>query len=173
MRGYVKSKPDLHSERDFENILKSAARTEHEIPIVLAMCLGMRRNEILGLRWKDINFKDETITINKIFVHGCTGFMFNDPKSKDSVRTLKMPKHIIKILNKQLKEQNKHKSLFQNEYRDFDLVFCKPNGEPVHPSSYINAFNLFLKDNSLINVCFHDIRHYCLKSSAILATLEQ
>lgn len=151
---------NLYSEKDFEALLKAASGTVHEIPIILAGGLGLRRGEVFGLRWKDVNFRSNTITVEQQLIPNSSGLTFKDPKSEDSIRTLDTPKYVIDLLKKHLKEQEKNKRFFQGEYTDYNLVCCKPNGEPIHPSYYSRIFGELLADNNLPHIRFHDLRHF-------------
>lgn len=151
---------NLYNEEDFKKLMQAASGTVHEIPIVLAGGLGMRRGEIFGLRWKDVNFRKHLITIEQQLIPNSTGLTFQEPKTEGSSRTLDTPNHIIDLLKKHLKEQEKCKRFFQDEYSDHNLVCCKPNGEPVNPSSYSREFSKLLKNNNLPHIRFHDLRHF-------------
>jgi integrase len=146
--------------QDFENLMDAAVGTIHEIPILLAGGLGMRRGEIFGLRWKDVNFRKNLITIEQQLIPNSAGLTFQEPKTEGSARTLDTPEYIMGLLKNHLKEQEKSKGFFQSEYADYNLVCCKPNGELINPAVYSRQFGQFLKKMNLPHIRFHDLRHF-------------
>jgi len=155
-----KYKPEIYDEEQFLELLKVAEGTKHEIPILLAGGLGMRRGEIFGLRWDDVSFKDQIITVEQQLVPTSKGLVFNSPKTESGARIIKVPEYIIGLLRKEQKEQMKNKMLFGPEYKDYNLVCCKPNGALIHPSGYSRDFKRLLEDNDLDHIRFHDLRHF-------------
>lgn len=155
-----KYRPAVYDEQEYESLVEAAAGTEHEIPIALAGGLGLRRGEILGLKWSDINFKKNIVTIQRQLIPTSEGLLLKEPKTEDSIRTLDTPQHVMDMLRRHLKNQEKNKLFFGSDYKDDNLVCCKPDGEPIHPSSYSRDFGKLLKMNDLRHIRFHDLRHF-------------
>ena len=111
-----------------------------ELPILLALWLGLRRSEIFALEWDDIDFKNHTISINKASVPSESGFITKNPKTTDSERTLKLPSYI----------ENKLKDIPQsqsNKLFDFSPNICTRQFPKICESLKINRYR------------FHDLRH--------------
>ncbi|MGB3926504.1 MAG: site-specific integrase [Caldicoprobacterales bacterium] len=155
-----KYKPNIYDEKEFLTLLKTAEGTEHHIPILLAGGLGMRRGEIFGLKWRNVDFKNCKISVTQQLIPTSKGLVYDNPKTYSGTRIIEVPKYIIDLLKKQKKRQKEYKIFYGPEYVENDLVCCKPNGEPVNPSTYSHRFANFLKENGLKHIRFHDLRHF-------------
>jgi len=133
-----------------------------EVPIHLAIMLGLRAGEILGLSWDKINFESNVITIDTALVRnkGFDEYIFKEPKSESSIRTLTVPIELMSLLKKhkksQLELQLRSYGVFTNKY---NLVFTQVNGNPMTSDSFSRLFRDFLKKHNLPLVRFHDLRH--------------
>lgn len=152
--------PQIYDDVQFNKLLNSVAGTNDEIPILLAGMLGLRRGEVLGLRWKDINFEEKTISIvqNVIFANG--QIQFKSPKTKKSQRTIAAPEGLLKVLENHYIRQGKHRLKYGPKYKNYDLVYCKENGEPFNPRSFSRHFKDLLEKYNLPRIRFHDLRHF-------------
>lgn len=140
----------------FLNIFKS---TDIYIAIVLAIGVGLRRGEVLGIRWNDIDFKNKTISINQTLLHGNKGYIFSTPKSEKSRRTIVISDSILYILNEVREKQCDDKRKLGKSYNDSGLIICKNDGSPINPSTFSHVFSKVLKDNYFSHIRFHDLRH--------------
>lgn len=97
---------------------------------------GLRRGELLGLRWQDIDFKNCSLSVRQAIAYTKNkGVFFKSPKTKKSRRTIDISSEVIAELKKHKKEQDKMKMKFRNEYQDKGLIFCQYNGLPMHPDT--------------------------------------
>jgi integrase len=131
--------------------------TKMEVPCKLA--IGLRRGEIFGLKWEDIDFNNSTITIKRTLARITGEIFFKDPKTQKSRRTLVLPQDLIDMLRKHRKKQLEYKILLGNEYQDNNLICCKDNGEPINPNTFSRAFKDFLERYDFPKIRFHDLRH--------------
>lgn len=115
----------------------------------LALTSGMRRNEMLGLNWSDIDFKSNTITIDKALKYTPSrGMHIKDPKTPNSFRNITIPQFIVDKLD----------VLHQQQPPGINIVFDN-GGLTIHPTE---ASRTFLKDCKKLNmnpIRFHDMRH--------------
>ena len=133
-------------------------------PIFLtALYTGMRRSEILGLEWRDIDFNKKTITIRRsvIEVKGKVTPQ-NSTKNNSSNRKIFMSDELANELRNLRKKRAKHIENHNN--RDYNssrtnLVFEWPDGRMIRPSYVSHHFKKLLKLNGLPDVRFHDLRH--------------
>lgn len=147
-----KSKCYIPSEKDVSELLEGAKQYYPELylPILLACCLGLRRSEICALKWNDVNFEQQTITIKSAKVlDKNTNWIVKNPKSFAGNRTLLVSDHVIKTLQ-ELKKQNKAK---QNDF----IISVKPN-------IITNNFCRLLKKMQMLHFRFHDLRQPKVKS---------
>ena len=116
---------------------------------LLELTTGMRRGEILGLQWKDLNFSTGELHIRRQVVKKGAQTLISKPKTKSSIRTLILPPDMLDILAE-------HKKNATCEW-----VFPSPvkEGEPRNPASLYGKFQKILKRAQCKKVRFHDLRH--------------
>ena len=116
---------------------------------LLELTTGMRRGEILGLQWKDVNFATGELHIRRQVVKKGAQTQITKPKTKSSIRTLILPPDMLDILAE-------HKKNATCEW-----VFPSPvkEGEPRNPDSLYGRFQKILKRAQCKKVRFHDLRH--------------
>ena len=139
--------------------------------VQLGLFTGMRRGEICGLRWSDIDFERSTITVNRTsewLPH--MGIVFTEPKTKASNRTFKVGKHCFDML--------KEYKLYQNGIRrkagtawaqtvqiengktvQNDLLFTRWDGTPLDLNRVTTWFPKFMQEHNLPAVTVHSLRH--------------
>ena len=136
-----------------------------ELIIYIAVYYGLRRSEILGLKWSAINFKNKTIKINhkvvKIKGKGLVGT--NKMKTKSSNRTLPLIPHIEKMFLEEKQKQNANKKLCGNNYnyKFSDYVCVNPFGDLYKPDFLTQHFVVIQQKYNLKHIRFHDLRHSC------------
>ncbi|GAB6138012.1 tyrosine-type recombinase/integrase [Halanaerobaculum tunisiense] len=129
--------------------------------IYIAVFTGMRRGELLAMRWNDIDFSEQIIQV-KQSVTKVTGkdLEFRKPKTKSSIRPINVDDDIIKILNRRKKEQKQNKLRLGGKYNTkYNLVFCKVNGDPFLPQYATRKFNAVAEKADLEEFRLHDLRH--------------
>lgn len=141
-------------------MLQEAAKTQFFPQIVLAIYTGMRRGEIYGLRWQDINFENGTITINQAAQYiPKQGLSSKLPKNEKS-RVVDVPDIVIKILKQVKAKQNEDRLAAGENWKDKEgLVFTDKNGGRLHPDSISSWFPDWLEEIKLPRIRFHDLRH--------------
>lgn len=137
-----KKKPNINipTEAEALAIFNACRGTPHELPILLAMWLGLRESEIRGLKWSDI--KGEYITVQRAIVRGENGFVEKDPKSYSGTRTIHLPPYLLDLINRQ-DRSNEHIVTVSGHamYMGFDRI-CKREGLPhfrFHDLRHLNA----------------------------------
>jgi integrase len=154
--------------------LLDAAKDLKEYPIYLtALYTGMRRGEILGLRWKDVDLDKETAMVNQTIqrITG-QGLLFKDcPKTESGFRIVDLPASVVNTLRLVKKKQAEHRLLLGPAYGSHNLVFCQVDGKPLDPDAISRAFHALVKQQGLNSFRFHDCRH--THASLLLADGEQ
>ncbi|WPS86510.1 tyrosine-type recombinase/integrase [Brevibacillus halotolerans] len=137
---------------------KTGNRKFH-IVYVLAIYCGMRKGEILGLRWQDCDLEQGYIRIQQTIVKADGRLTFQAPKTRNSVRTIDVPEFAIQSLKThQLMQKEKRLSL-GSAYNDHDLVVANWNGTPVLPSDLNKDFKVACQFAKVPAIRFHDLRH--------------
>ena len=132
-----------------------------ELVIDMELCLGVRRGELLGLQWCDIDWKNRTIHIcrNRVVVKGKS--VLKEPKTAAGVRTLDVPDRLIQKLHKHRLACMENKLRMGRNYTDTEFIIVHPDGKPIYPE-YISQMLTKLQKRAGLPICrFHDLRHLC------------
>lgn len=139
--------------------------TKYKVFFTLAIFNGFREGELLGLRWKDIDFKQGIITINQQLLYlkkdGQHTLHFDSPKTKSSKRSIRQPEFILSLLRYHYLEQLIAKERFQEEWTNQGYLFTAVSGKPLIPNAPYRWLKGFLKKHNLPPVNIHSLRHYC------------
>lgn len=106
--------------------------------VCFSVYTGARRGEVLGLRWSDVDFKENEVTIRRSLARTHSrGLFFKEPKN-GKARTLTMPAPLAAILKQHREQQDAERDLLGKGYKDDNLVFARPDGSLVNPRTYGN-----------------------------------
>lgn len=128
--------------------------------ITLLLFSGMRRGEMCGLEWPDMDFKNCLVDINKssLYLAG-RGIYEDDTKNASSRRVIKLPAHVFDLLTLHRAEQAKQRLKLGDKWEDSQKVFTQWNGKPIHPDTVTSWFHDFIKRNNLPEITLHSLRH--------------
>jgi len=130
-----------------------------EVLITMAVVTGMRRGELLALRWSDIDFQRGMLqvihTVDRLAGHG---YVEGEPKSAAGLRSIRLPGFLLEMLHQHQARQGAEKSQKKN-WEEHDLVFPNLRGGYLHPNHLGEAFKALLKQAGLPPIRFHDLRH--------------
>ena len=143
------------NQKEARNFLLGAERERYHALYCLALTSGMRRGEILGLRWGSLDLPQRTLTVRHALVAGRGSPTFDSPKTNKSRRSITLTAKAVEALVKHREHQCEAGFSVENEA----LVFTSTKGTPVNPSRLRVAFKSFLKRNGLPNIRFQDLRH--------------
>lgn len=125
----------------------------------IALFTGMRQGEILGLRWKDVDFNKKVISVNQTLVNYGKNIK-HGAKTKSGVRTISIPNQLIDILIDQRQSYEKLKEKLGNDFIDLDLViFNERNGKFIFPGNLTKSYMRDVKAAGLPHIPFHSMRH--------------
>ena len=130
-----------------------------EVLLTTAVVTGMRRGELLSLRWSDIDFTRGVLqVIHTVDRFSGYGYVEGEPKSAAGVRSIRLPDFLVAMLKQHRAEQLKRKSQVQ-KWEDRDLVFPNLRGGYLHPTHMGEEFRALLEQAELPPIRFHDLRH--------------
>lgn len=133
---------------------------EFRTMILFILFLGLRRSELCGLKWKDIDFFNGTISIRRSLQYlPNIGLFEKSTKNYSSCRTIAFPKDLNDVLKEYMKWQTKQKEISGDLWISQDWIFTTWNGTPINPDSLTAWFNRFIKGTSLPRVTVHGLRH--------------
>jgi integrase len=135
-------------------------REDRLVACWLLTLAGLRRSEILGLRWSDVDLEAGTVSVaqGRVVVAG-QGTVTGDPKSKRSRRALPMPTDVLSALRALKVRQAEERLALGAGYPDTGLVAVNEDGTPIRPETYSNDFARHVKDTGVPVIRLHDVRH--------------
>jgi integrase len=125
----------------------------------LALTTGMRRAEILGVRWSDVDTTAGQLAVvqTRLKAHGTT--YFAGPKTQRSRRTIALDQVTLDVLRRHRAAQARERLALGPAYQDHDLVFCFQDGRPLDPDGVTQRFQRHAREARLPVLRFHDLRH--------------
>jgi integrase len=127
----------------------------------VALTMGLRQGEALGLRWQDVDLDMGYIRIAKQLQRIDRKYQLTEPKTARSRRTLAVPPAIIGSLREHKTRQETERTAAGLAWHPTNLVFARPNGYPLNGSVITHHFQKLLKRIGLAQRRFHDLRHSC------------
>lgn len=150
------SKIKVWDEKQLMTFLNSIKEDPLYIAFHLPAMTGMRRGEVLGLRWQDIDFDQKILRVMQTI----TTEGFSDAKTQTSdKRTIDLDDVTIMELKKRKKIVAQDKLKAGPAYEDNDLVVCTPLGKPIYPRNYNRKWYNFLEKVDVPKIRVHDLRH--------------
>ena len=159
---------DYYTQDELLNLMEIIETTPIELPVIIAGVYGLRREEVIGIKWNAIDFKDKTLTIRHTVgrgkIDGVTQFIFKErTKSDAGYRTLPLFDFIADLLRKYKNKYEENKKFYGNTYcNDYkDYICLMENGELMKPGYVTQTFSKILDNNHLRHIRLHDLRHSC------------
>mgnify|MGYP004500652507 FL=1 len=140
-------------------LLDKAVGTRLELPVFICAYLGLRRGELCGLRWGDVDIEHKTITIENTRTQAGKKEIEKGTKTASSTRTLYLPDTLCDILKAAKENQQACRAEYKNAYDDNDYVVVMEDGRPFRPNYLSELFGKFLADNDLPKIVLHELRH--------------
>ena len=147
------------NEADTALLLDKLAGSSLFSPVLFAITTGLRRGEVLALRWKDVNLVEGRITVNQSLEQTKDGLRFKSPKTERSRRQVPLPSVTLDLLKEHKKKQNEERLRLGPIYQNNNLVFPRPDGSTMPPDSFSTNFAAFIRRSGLKHIRFHDLRH--------------
>jgi integrase len=151
---------NIWSQDEIQKFLANCKGERHYLTFLIALYTGMRRGEILGLKWSDIDFNSQIIQVNRsLATIPKEGYIFTTPKTKSSIRRIHVPEFVINELRHHKKKQEEWKELVGEMYEDHDLIICTNKGTFQDSRNVIRVMKRIIKSIGITDIRFHDIRH--------------
>lgn len=135
---------------------------KHEALYVCAITLGLRRGELLGLRWTDVDFETAYVDVRYALhrVKGA-GLQLAEPKSGRAKRKLRIPQVCLAALARWRGKQAEAKRWAGQDWKEGNFIFTGGTGMPLHPDDISRELPAILKEAGLPKARMHDLRHSC------------
>lgn len=168
-KGEVEEK-DIYTREVADEIVKLLINEpmKYRVFIILALCTGFRRGELLGLEWKDIDWDNDLIKIRRTSNYTAEKGIYTDTtKTRRSKRVLKVQPELITLLKLYKEEQDREREKIGSKWIDHDRLFVKWNGLPMNNNTPYGWFREFCEKNEIRFCDIHSMRHY--NASALIA----
>ena len=141
-------------------VVAAAAGVANSARWSVALALGLRQGEALGLLWRDVDLTQGTLTVRRALQRQKgKGLVLVEPKSRAGVRTVALPAALHKALREQRARQTEQRDIAGDVYEDGGFVFAQPNGRPFGARQDWEAWKRLLSRAGVRDVRLHDARH--------------
>ena len=155
------------SPQQARSLLQAANGERLEAAIVVMLSLGLRKGEVFGLRWSDVDFENNFITVAQALSRVGSQLMLGPPKTDRSRRKINLPAPVTNALRAHKRRQAAERLSVGELWQDTDLVFTSEVGTPLDPSNFRHSFDRVAAEAGLVGWHPHELRHSC--ASILLA----
>lgn len=152
----ARSVPDAAAVR---RLLDKARGSAAYVPLLIAASTGMRRGEVLGIRWRDVDLEAAKVRVVATLQRVRGELIFVPPKSDRSRRAISLPLFAIAGLKAHRKEQAERRLLVGPAWLDLDLVVDRGDGHPLDPDTFTHQFERFAERAGIEGANLHSLRH--------------
>jgi integrase len=143
-------------------LLKVAHGERFEALYMLAITTGLRRGELLGLRWRDVDLEYGVLRVGRALVREGGRYRLGETKTKRGHRSIRLASQAMSALVAHRKRQLEERMRLAGLYEDHDLIFATQKGTPLNPENLVKrSFKPLLEWAGLPEIRFHDLRHTC------------
>lgn len=160
----TKRPPTVWNTDEVVRFLNMARGDRYYAAYLLAVGAGLRRGEILGLRWQDVDLIQGAVTIHQSLIHTSSGNFIQDPKTAGSRRTVAISPDTVEALRERLLAWRHEKMLEEKvygpgSYIGTGLIFPGEADKPLDPRSFTRSFERLSRRAGVPRIRFHDLRH--------------
>ncbi|MEH7307947.1 site-specific integrase [Neobacillus drentensis] len=150
----------IWSINEIHTFLKACKGESQYLTFKLAIYTGMRKGEILGLKWSDIDYEKKVIQVQRTLSYiPNEGYFLTTPKTVKSIRQIPFSDDILNDLFAQKELQERWKKRLGEAFQDQDLVICTETGSTQDPRNVLRVMKRIRESVNVIQIRFHDIRH--------------
>jgi integrase len=144
---------------EMQTLLRTAEPTPLYVPIVLWLTTAVRRGELLGLMWRDVDRENNRLSIVRTLEETKGGLVLKAPKTAPSTRSLPLPLVAIEQLHRHELQQKEKRLQLGSAYNDLGLIFPDENGELQRPRNVTKAFAALVARAKITPISIHGLRH--------------
>lgn len=130
------------------------------VPIVIASAFGLRRSQLLGLRWKDLELELLTLSVVQVLQRINIQTVIHEPKTAKGRRLIALTPSSAQALRDHLQDQEAARNLLGTSLPEDSFVFSHPDGRPLTPDVVSHEFKKTARRAGLGRIRLHDMRHY-------------
>ena len=154
-----KYRANVYPTEMIHTVLDTAMGTDMYLPILLLVMVGLRRGELLALRWDDIDFKNNLLKVRNNLVRGEDGYIIKPPKSEAGVRDIYLGSDVMDELKSARLKYMNDAFEYGVGFQNLNFVIYKEDGSPFCPDSMSQKWRRFLETHNLPKIRLHDLRH--------------
>ncbi|MBD8033040.1 tyrosine-type recombinase/integrase [Solibacillus sp. A46] len=155
-----KEEMKIWSYDEINTFLEHCKGERHYLTFLLAIYTGLRRGEILGLKWSDVDFINKTIHVQRSLAYiPKKGYILTSTKTRKSNRIIPISDMVVKALVNHRKQQEIWKEQLGEQYQEEDLVICTETGSKQDPRNVLRALKRLITTSGVTQIRFHDFRH--------------
>ena len=143
-------------------LLKAAEQDRLHALYVLALVMGMRRGELLGLRWDAVDLERGSLIVERSLQRVNGSLTLVRPKTRSSVRTVPLPPVVVRALVAHRERQAQERAAAGDTWTEAGLVFTSRVGTPLEPDNLRRSWYPLRRGLGLGQLRFHDLRHSCV-----------
>ena len=141
-------------------VLEAARGHRLEVLLVVAVVMGLRRGELIGLQWRDIDLEKGLLQVCRTVVRvPGHGLVVSEPKTASGRRTIKLPAFVIDVLKRHRTEQAEKRLAAGPAWHEQGIVFCNTKGGFFEPAHVQKLLQRLLERAGLVHIRLHDLRH--------------
>jgi integrase len=125
----------------------------------LAATTGLRRGEVLGLRWADVDLDAARVAVRQTLISVEYGVQLSEPKTAKGRRSVALDPQTVAILREHRKHQVEERLAWGPAYHPSELVFTREDGFHIHPERFSDMFEARVRRAGLPRIRLHDLRH--------------
>jgi integrase len=146
------------TEEELQHLLRATEGTRLRVPVLLAALCGLRRGEVLALKWEDLDLERGALYVRRALEETRSGLAFKEPKT-NRFRAVVLPPVVVEVLREHRRAQVAERLKAGPSWQDYDLVCPARNGVPWRPSNFKRDFEAFVRKNGFEGLTFHMLRH--------------
>jgi integrase len=163
--GFEKPKEIFNEEeaREFVRAILKEPHQKKRTVFALFIFLGLRKAEVCGLSWGDIDFENKTLSVRRNNLYFSKfGVVTKGTKTKNSQRTIKLPNELFKILTEYKIWYDEKQIIFGDLLIEKENLFLQDNGKPLHPCTVNLWLRKFNTAHGFKHIPPHSLRHTCI-----------
>jgi integrase len=144
---------------EIATVIEAAKSVGLYAPVLVAVTTGVRRGELLGLRWSDIDLKAASLTVNQSLERIRGRYVFKAPKTQKSRRTISLPSETVRALREHYTSQLEERLKLGLGKDPRGLVFAHADGQPLDADTLSKSFGRLIRAAKVTPITLHGLRH--------------
>ena len=154
-----KYRAEVYDTKMIHKLLDVSYGTEMYLPVLLLVTAGLRRGELLALRWEDVDFKNNILKIRRNMVCGEKDAIIKSPKTESGIRDIHLGEDVMKVLKAERVKYMEDALSYGAGFQNLGFVIRQEDGSPMKPDSMTRKWTRFIEREGLPKIRLHDLRH--------------